>query len=140
GLGLLTKGPVAAALVVPPLLIAGWLDRRLARVGLLGWTAFFGAAMAVAGPWYVAVSWRCPEFAGYFFWFHNIVRYAAPFDHAKPIWAYLPQLALGLLPWTLLLVPLVRLLARRRWSVAARRPGALGFVLVAFVWGLLFFS
>jgi hypothetical protein len=32
------------------------------------------------------------------------------------------------------------LLARRRWSVAARRPGALGFVLVAFAWGLLFFS
>jgi 4-amino-4-deoxy-L-arabinose transferase-like glycosyltransferase len=140
GLGLLTKGPVALALVVPPLVIVGWLDRRLARVGLRGWAGFLAAAIIVAGPWYAVVSWRCPEFAGYFFWFQNVVRYAAPFDHTKPIWAYLPQLALGLLPWTLLLAPLARLLARRRWSVASRRPGALGFALVAFVWGLLFFS
>src|SRR5262249_25770142 len=42
--------------------------------------------------------------------------------------------------WTLLLVPLARLLARRRWAVAVRRPGALGFALAAFAWGLLFFS
>ncbi len=140
GLGLLTKGPVAVALVVPPLVIVGWLDRRLARVGWLSWACFITAAIAVAGPWYAAISWRCPDFAGYFFWFHNVLRYAAPFDHVKPIWAYLPQLVLGLLPWTLLFVPLVRLLVRRRWSVALRRPGALGFALVAFAWGLLFFS
>jgi 4-amino-4-deoxy-L-arabinose transferase-like glycosyltransferase len=132
GLGLLTKGPVAAALVVPPLLIAGRLDRRLGRVGLLGWLAFFAAALAVAAPWYVAVSCRCPEFAGYFFWFHNVVRYAAPFDHAKPFWFYLPQLALGLSPWTLLLVPLVR----RRNDLS----GAVVFALAASAWGLLFFS
>jgi 4-amino-4-deoxy-L-arabinose transferase-like glycosyltransferase len=140
GLGLLTKGPVAFALVVPPLLIVGWLDRRLARVGVWGWLAFTAVAFAVAGPWYVAVARRCPEFVGYFFWFHNVVRFAAPFDHARPIWFYLPQLVLGLLPWTLLLVPLVRLLGRRRWSVASRRPGALGFALVTFAWGLAFFS
>ena len=45
-----------------------------------------------------------------------------------------------MLPWTLLLIPLIRLLGCRRWSVASRRPGALGFALVAAVWGLLFFS
>ncbi|HEY1377984.1 MAG TPA: glycosyltransferase [Gemmataceae bacterium] len=140
GLGLLTKGPVAAALVVPPLAIVGWLDRRLARVGVAGWAVFGAAAAAVAGPWYVAVAARCPQFVGYFFWFHNVQRYVAPFDHAKPVWVYLPQLALGLVPWTLLLVPLARLLARRRWSVAVRRPGALGFALAGAVWGLLFFS
>jgi 4-amino-4-deoxy-L-arabinose transferase-like glycosyltransferase len=140
GLGLLAKGPVAVALVVPQLVIVGWLDRRLARVGWIGWAAFAATAFAVAGPWYVAVVGRCPEFAGYFLWFHNVVRYAAPFDHVKPFWFYLPQLALGLLPWTLLLVPLMRLLARRRWSVAVRRPGALGFALVAAIWGLVFFS
>jgi dolichol-phosphate mannosyltransferase len=140
GLGLLTKGPVAVALVMPPLLIVGWLDRRLARVGVLGWFGFAAAALAVAGPWYVVVTIRCPEFAGYFVWFHNVKRFAAPFDHAKPFWFYMPQLALGLLPWTILLVPLVRLLARRQWSVAVRRPGALGFALFSAVWGLLFFS
>jgi 4-amino-4-deoxy-L-arabinose transferase-like glycosyltransferase len=140
GLGLLTKGPVALALVVPPLVMIGWLDRRLARVGVVGWLTFVAVAAAVAAPWYVAVSLRCPEFVAYFFWFHNVVRFTAPFDHAKPIWFYLPQLAMGLLPWTLLLIPLARLLGRRRWSVASRRPGALGFAILTAAWGLLFFS
>src|SRR5206468_9966275 len=53
GLGLLTKGPVALALVVPPLAAVGWLDRRLARAGWIGWAGFLAAAAAVAGPWYV---------------------------------------------------------------------------------------
>jgi 4-amino-4-deoxy-L-arabinose transferase-like glycosyltransferase len=121
-------------------MMIGWLDRRLARVGDLGWLSFLSVAATVAAPWYVAVSLRCPEFAGYFFWLHNVVRFTAPFDHAKPIWFYLPQLAMGLLPWSLLLIPLMRLLGRRRWSVASRRPGALGFTILAAAWGLLFFS
>jgi 4-amino-4-deoxy-L-arabinose transferase-like glycosyltransferase len=130
GLGLLTKGPVAAALVVPPLLAAGWIDRRLVRVGLLGWASFFAAAIAVAAPWFVAISCRCPQFAGYFFWFHNVVRFAAPFDHIKPIWFYMPQLALGVLPWPLLLI------------APTRRPfpRAIGFALAAALWSVLFFS
>jgi 4-amino-4-deoxy-L-arabinose transferase-like glycosyltransferase len=135
GLGLLTKGPVALALVAPPLGLAGWLDRRLARVGVRGWAGFLAAAVLVAAPWYVEVARRCPAFAGYFFWFHNVVRYTAPFDHAKPVWFYLPQLLLGLLPWTLLLVPLARLLTRRR-----RRPAAVRVALLAAGWGVLFFS
>jgi len=140
GLGLLAKGPVAPALVLPPLLLVGWLDHRLARVGLAAWAALVGVACLVAGPWYVAVAWQCPDFGSYFFWFHNVRRYVDPFDHAKPVWFYLPQLLLGLLPWTLLLVPLVRILARRHGRTAARRPGALGFVLLAAAWGLAFFS
>lgn len=135
GLGFLTKGPVALALVVPPLALVSWLDHRLARVGRW-WIGFFVAGITVAAPWFVAVSLRNPEFLGYFFWFHNVKRFAAPFDHAKPVWTYLPQLALGLLPWGLFLLPMIAWLRQRN----ARRPAALGFVLVAFSWGLLFFS
>jgi len=135
GLGVMTKGPVALALVVPPLVLAGWLDTRLARVGWR-WFAFFAAVFVVAAPWFVAVSLRCPDFVSYFFWFHNVVRFAQPFDHAKPFWTYLPQLALGLLPWSLLLVPMIAWVRRP----FARRPAALGFALIAFLWGLLFFS
>jgi dolichol-phosphate mannosyltransferase len=140
GLGLLAKGPVALALVLPPLLLVGWLDHRLPRVRPAAWAAFVTVACLIAGPWYVAVARQCPEFGRYFFWFHNVRRYVDPFDHAKPVWFYLPQLLLGLLPWTLLLVPLVRLLARRHGRTVARRPGALGFMLLAAVWGLAFFS
>src|SRR5205814_8123257 len=114
--------------------MVGWRGHRLARVGLC-WLDFFAAAIAVAGPWFVAVAIRCPEFLGYFFWFHNVVRFAAPFDHAKPVWSYLPQLALGLLPWGVLAIPLTAWLCRP----FARRPAALGFALVASLWVLLFF-
>src|SRR5262249_39093154 len=55
GLGLLTKGPVALALVVPPLVAVVWLDRRLARVNWRAWAGFVGVALLTAAPWYVAV-------------------------------------------------------------------------------------
>mgnify|MGYP001226692390 FL=1 len=135
GLGLLAKGPVALALVVPPLAMAGWLDRRMARVGW-HWFTLLAAAGLVAVPWFTAVAIRCPEFVGYFFWFHNAVRFAAPFDHAKPVWSYVPQLAVGLLPWSVLLIPLAIWLRRPR----ARRPAALGFAVATFLWGFVFFS
>jgi 4-amino-4-deoxy-L-arabinose transferase-like glycosyltransferase len=130
GLGTLTKGPVALALVMPPLVIAPLFDRRLARVGVLNWLTFLAVASAVAAPWYFAVAWRCPEFVGYFLWFHNVVRFAAPFDHAKPFWFYLPQLGLGLLPWPLLLIPRIR----------ERIPALASFAFLAATWGVLFFS
>ena len=135
GLGVMTKGPVALALIAPPLALIGWLDLRLARVGGW-WLGFVVATLAVAAPWFVAVSARCPEFLGYFFWFHNVVRFAAPFDHAKPVWSYLPQLALGLLPWGVLILPMIAWLRRRN----GHRPAALGIALVAFLSGLIFFS
>src|SRR5207237_5910008 len=59
-----------------------------------------------------------------------------PVDHARPGWFYLPGLVVGMLPWTLL-VPLAIFLARRS---AARRPQALGFFLLAFLWCLGFYS
>jgi hypothetical protein len=45
-----------------------------------------------------------------------------------------------MLPWTLLLPGFVRFLGRHSARSAARRPAALGFVLLAFLWSLLFFS
>jgi dolichol-phosphate mannosyltransferase len=140
GLGLLTKGPVALALVAAPVLALGALDRRAARPGWRGWAAYLAVAAGLAAPWYAAMSAADPEFAGVFFWRHNLVRYVAPFDHAKPVWFHLPGLLLGMLPWTLLLPGLLRCLARHAARTAARRPAALGFFLLAFVWELLFYS
>jgi 4-amino-4-deoxy-L-arabinose transferase-like glycosyltransferase len=81
-----------------------------------------------------------PDFAVSFFWKHNVLRFIAPFDHAKPIWFYLPGLALGLLPWALLIPGLVILLMKRGGQSARQRPAELGFVLGSFIWMLIFFS
>src|SRR5262245_46743390 len=72
GLGVLTKGPVAVLLLVPPL----WLHARLAgHCARISWAAilgFGGIVALIAVPWYLAVCLRLPEFAGYFLWEHNI--------------------------------------------------------------------
>jgi 4-amino-4-deoxy-L-arabinose transferase-like glycosyltransferase len=140
GLGLLTKGPIALALALPPLVVLSRLDSRSVRPSLKAWTIFSIAAAMIAAPWYVAVSVRYPEFAGYFFWFHNVVRFAQPFDHQGPLWEYLPGLLIGTLPWALLAIPLVRDLASHAPDAARRRPAALGAFLLMFFWSLLFFS
>jgi 4-amino-4-deoxy-L-arabinose transferase-like glycosyltransferase len=140
GLGVLTKGPVIAILVLPPL----WLHRRLsgegARIGWWALSAWLGLALAVALPWYVAVCLRAPHFARYFLWEHNVVRFVAPFDHIEPVWYYVLPLLAGLVPGTLLLPGFLGFLASGDPDTAARRTSALGFVVLAGLWCVLFYS
>ncbi|HMC89468.1 MAG TPA: hypothetical protein VKI17_07960, partial [Gemmataceae bacterium] len=139
-LGVLTKGPVALLLVTVPVLALGFLDPRVVRPRLRGWSVYLSVATGLALPWYAVMAASDPEFLGYFFWRHNLVRYLAPFDHEKPFWFYVPELLAGMLPWSLLIVPLVRLLLRRDAPQAQERPAALGYALLAALWCLLFYS
>jgi 4-amino-4-deoxy-L-arabinose transferase-like glycosyltransferase len=135
GAGLLAKGPVALALAAPPVL-AFCRGRAGCRPSARAWLAYLAAAGAVAGPWYVALAVTDPSAAADFFWRHHLVRFARPFDHAKPAWFYLPGLLGGLLPW-LLIAPAAWLWARRHRPVRVR--GA-GLFLLAGLWCFLFFS
>lgn len=140
GLGGLTKGPVSLVLVILPLALASLLDQRLVRPGRGAWMAYVATAVGVAAPWFVVMALQDPQFVPYFFWRHHVLRFAAPFDHAKPGWFYLPELLLGMLPWSLLLLPLARYLTPRRGPLMQSRPAALGVYLLGAVWGLIFFS
>ncbi len=140
GLGVLTKGPVAVLLLVPPL----WLHRRLAgpacRISWAACLAFAVLMLAVAGPWYVAVCLRAPSFAGYFLWQHNVVRFLSSFAHLEPVWYYGPVVLAGLLPGTLWALPFLRFLLTGRPGEAARRSPELGFALLTGGWGVFFFT
>jgi 4-amino-4-deoxy-L-arabinose transferase-like glycosyltransferase len=140
GLGVLTKGPVALLLLIPPL----WVHRRLTKaIPVISWKArlvFLAAVMAVALPWYGGICLRLPHFAYHFLWEHNFVRFLAPFDHLEPFWYYLPVLLGGLLPATLWAIPLLRYLFAGSPAVAGRRCPELGFMLLAGGWCVLFFS
>jgi 4-amino-4-deoxy-L-arabinose transferase-like glycosyltransferase len=156
GLGILTKGPVALVLLVPPLVAHWWLthpkrDRGVpslalqasearCQIGRTHMLAYAGFVCAVLLPWHVAVGLRVPEFFTYFFWRHNVLRFLAPFDHLEPIWFYVPILLGGLLPGSLLLVGLVRFLLSGKEEVARRRCPEFGFYLLAGGWCLLFFT
>src|SRR5262249_40552842 len=136
----LTKGPVALLLVAAPVLAYQALDRRAIRPQTGGWFAYLAVAVGLASPWYVTLAAKDPAFVGYFFWKHNLLRYVTPFDHAKPVWTYVPDLLLGMLPWSLLLLPLFESLGRKTTPDHPERPASLGFFLLAAGWSFLFFS
>jgi 4-amino-4-deoxy-L-arabinose transferase-like glycosyltransferase len=140
GLGVLTKGPVALALVAVPVLLYSYLDRRSARVGKRPWLAYLALTVGLPLPWFLLVAIRDPSFIHYFVWIHHVRRFLDPIDHLQPVWYYLPGLLLGMLPWTLLLPWLVVHLRSRVPAVREQRTGALGFFLLAGLWGLVFFS
>jgi 4-amino-4-deoxy-L-arabinose transferase-like glycosyltransferase len=140
GLGVLTKGPVALALLVPPLVAYRWLGGRCCRVGRGAILAFAGVVLLINLPWYVAAGWRLPGFASYFFWRHNVMRFLTPFDHQQPVWYYGPIVLAGLLPGSLLAVPWWRFLGSADPEAARCRCPALGFLLLAGGWCVLFFS
>jgi 4-amino-4-deoxy-L-arabinose transferase-like glycosyltransferase len=140
GLGVLTKGPVALALLVPPL----WLHRRLTnsprRASWLAWLVFGLVVLAVALPWFVAMSVRVPAFARQFLWEHNVRRFLAPFAHEHGIWFYAPILFAGLLPGAFLGLPFVRFLLSGQEETARQRTPELGFMLLGGGWCVLFFT
>ena len=139
GLGVLTKGPVALVLVLPPL----WMHRRLVAEAPISWRAWLGfyvIILMVNLPWYAAVCWRQPEFIRYFLWQHNVERFVEPFDHVRPVWFYGPILLVGLLPTLLLAWPLARFLFSTNAEESKARCPAMGYLLLAGLWCVFFFS
>jgi 4-amino-4-deoxy-L-arabinose transferase-like glycosyltransferase len=155
GLGVLTKGPVAVVLVVIPLLAhrlltsePPGLPRRNGSGGgkprrsldARAWVAFVAIVAAIALPWYIVACWSLPDFARHFFWQHNVLRFVQPFDHNQPVWFYLPILLGGLLPITLIAPWWFHFLMSGEARDASRRCPELGFLLLAGLWCVLFFS
>jgi len=122
GLALLAKGAVALVLLMPLIWFArkAWKDLVLAAT----------VAAAVAGPWYVAVTWANGwAFAGEFFIRHHLSRFASEeLRHVQPVWFYIPLLLGFIFPWTPLAVSLPRALWKETWARVAGFTLAFGFV------------
>lgn len=140
GLGVLTKGPVALVLLLPPLWLQRWLTGSGCRIGRSGAVLFLLVIVAVTLPWYAAMSLRIPAFVRDFFWEHNVRRFLAPFAHEHGMWFYVPVLLGGLLPGTLLLVPFLRFLFSSASACTQRRTVELSFLILAGGWCLVFFT
>jgi 4-amino-4-deoxy-L-arabinose transferase-like glycosyltransferase len=166
GLGFLTKGPISEVLLFVPLWMYGFLAQpgeprpsgrgwkvhetptpsltvvvRPARVRWYWYGIFIAIVVAVNVPWYVAMYRQQPQFLGYFFWQHNVMRFLQPFDHLQPIWYYAPILLAGLLPGTILLgAYLWRMVHRGDGAHCVPATSAGGFWLLAGAWCVLFFS
>jgi len=140
GLGMLTKGPVALVLLVPPVAAYTWLGRMNSRPTWSHWAAYVFVAGGIAVPWFVAMIARNPDYALYFFWTHNIGRFLSGANHPRAFWFYLPVLVIGFLPWSLLFPFCARFLFRSEAQIRNARPRSLGFLLLWAGWCVLFFS
>jgi len=137
-LGVLAKGPVA--LLIPGVTaVAFQLLRRdgsSLRPLLSPWPVV--AFVAVAVPWFVAVSFAHPDFPYFYVVHENIGRlWTSGVGHPEPLAYYVPVLLGGFFPWTILVALLA---ATERGRAAARGlasdPGLLLVLWSAIVIGI----
>jgi len=117
GMAVMTKGPVGAALPILATLIwlalngevRGAISRFRAVPGLL-------IMLLIAAPWFAMMTIREPGFADFYFIGEHLRRvFEADYSHNEAFYFYIPVLAIGLLPWTLL-VPFLT------WRELPRNP------------------
>ncbi len=104
GFAVLAKGPIGLLL---PGLIIGLLLLLKGKLSFLkemqiGWGILI--FLVIAAPWYVLISLRNSDYAGYFFIENNIMRFfSSHAHHARPFWFYFPVLMGGFSPWSFFL-------------------------------------
>ncbi len=137
-LAFLTKGVAGIAIPAFVILIYLALVRQL-KVGIAKLLSVKGIFifLAVALPWFIAVSIHQPDFLGFFFWHEHISRYfSANFEHQEPWFFYLMFLPLVFFPWSLFVSPIKS--ALRPMANEAKNPGL--YLQVIFFGTLLFYS
>jgi len=136
-LGVLTKGPVAAAIPGAVLVLYSLWSRDFSpwrRLHAAAGTALF---VAIAVPWYVVAAHRVPGFLEFFVIHEHVARYLTPSAHREEVWwFFVPVLLLGSLPWTL---PVLRVLGSG-WRRRAPGFDAPLFLRLWVLFALVFFS
>jgi 4-amino-4-deoxy-L-arabinose transferase-like glycosyltransferase len=111
--GTLIKGLVG--LLIPGLIIFFYLliaNRwsTLRSIYLIPGALLF---LALVGPWYVLAEARNAGFLRYYLWDEHFGRFAtSSFDREQPWYFFLAVLAIGFLPWSMLLPSVIK----RHWS------------------------
>lgn len=129
-LGVLAKGPVVLAHVLPVALVAPWWSQS-ARASWRRW--YVSVFVALIGGAAIALLWAIPaaiqggpDYARAIFWGQTAGRVSESFAHREPWWYYLAILPVLLFPWVVW-PPLwrgMRALYRRDRSQSTRFLGA----------------
>lgn len=114
-LGLLAKGLIG--IVLPGAIHVLWClcTRRWRALWLGAWAPGWVVLLAIAGPWFVGMQLRYPDFLDYFIVTQHFRRFAGTgFNNANPFWFYLPVIFGLTLPWAVWLVASAWKLVRER--------------------------
>jgi len=132
-MGLLAKGPVAAAIPIITLAIFLWWQGELS--GAIGrFHALAGGALValIAAPWFIVIAIREPGFVDFYFVGEHLRRFfESGYSHGQPFYYYVPVLAAGMMPWTLM-VPFIA------WRELARTPAGRFCIVAAAVVVVMF--
>jgi len=101
----LSKGAVGILIPIATLLLYSLIQRDWRPWRRLHPIAGLPLFLAIAAPWFVVVSMRNPEFPWFFFIHEHWLRYTTTVHHRIEPWYYfVPVLAAGALPWTLVML------------------------------------
>ncbi|MGE5190880.1 MAG: glycosyltransferase, partial [Deltaproteobacteria bacterium] len=138
-LGVLSKGPVAVILCLPPLLANRWLTGYPA-VRFRFWVLYAAIGAFLTLPWFLLVNARQSGFLIDFLWTHHVNRFVSGLSHTEPWWYYIPVILIGMLPCSILFPAVFAFLTDRGGSTRPWRTRDVGFLLLASAWTFVFFS
>ena len=102
GLGMLTKGLVAAAIPGAVLVLYSAYTRDFKPWRRLHAAAGVPLFLAITAPWYALAARRIPDFLEFFFVHEHFARYLTPSADRQEVWWFFGAVfLLGSLPWTL---------------------------------------
>jgi 4-amino-4-deoxy-L-arabinose transferase-like glycosyltransferase len=134
GLGVLTKGLVAAAIPGAVLILYSLYSRDVAPWRRLHAQWGLPLLLAITVPWHWLAARRLPDFLEFFFVREHLARYLTPIaDRHEPWWFFGGVFLAGSVPWTL---PALRALGagwRRHASPAAFNPNLFLWIWVVFI-------
>ncbi len=138
-LAVLSKGLVGIVFPGAAIFLHCLMRRDFTPIARLHWGYGLLVFLAIAAPWFVAVSHANPEFAHFFFVHEHFERFlTTTHRRTEPWWFFLPILFAGFLPWMFTLPSAVVHAWRADGRRDAGQPLRLALIFSAFL--VLFFS
>jgi 4-amino-4-deoxy-L-arabinose transferase-like glycosyltransferase len=103
-MAVLTKGPVGAVLPALAMLVFLWWEGDLGgALGRFHVLAGLALIFVIAAPWFIYMTMAMPGYFDFYFIGEHLRRFLeAGYSHSEPIYFYIPVIAAGMLPWSVL--------------------------------------